>query len=909
MAVIILLSGCGKERKNLLAKSYHATNSFFNGYYNATRILKDTRDQLEDAYTFEDNNLISIYVYPDDEKAESFEADMEKITEKNDIVIFKHPNGGFEDDCRLLTGISYVYRRDWVEARNNFEYIINSMPGSSRVPEAQIWMALAYYEEGQIELAADYLQAHIFDYDTVKIKSRIRGRLAALGSRLAVDTNDYAAATGLLLDNVNKVRGRKNKTEALFLLGQLADRAEKYPEALEAFARVQRMSKDYEFVFMAKMKTAGLYTKYQGGKDDENLVYEYLNKLLKDPKNEPYHDQIYYQFGTLALKKDSLEAALGHFRKAVRGEHARTRALAGFTAGNIFYREFQQYDSAQVYYDLAAAAVSEDAPEYNEIKTIAEVFGKYVEYKTTITYQDSMLWLASLSEEERNAAITKVIEIERAKERKAEEERQAKLQAEQAALASARSQFGGTGADRFADQLQGGGSRQRASNFYFDNPGAVAQGLQQFKQRWGNRANEDDWRRVAKSATFAASTEKERVEKARQDSIQLVKDSALVKEFGNDYQFYKDVPRNDTMIAESNAMIEEAMFKLGQLYFQRMNEPDSAVKTFETLLNRFDPCEFELETRYALYQLYKALDNPLQYVHYNYIVNEHPNTVYAYLLQGKDPRELARVEDDYMFAYTGLFAAYRDRQYETAIGFGDFLLEQFAGNDQLDMAELNYIRGMSYGYLGQKDSLRKILTEVIKNFPESDVTPQARLTLEYFQQSHGGEGPPELPKSGGDTKEQEANERGLSDPNNPRYQDFGKAPKSGEKIFVLMYVDQEEAKSRGLTKNEINAKIGDFNNKEYPKLKPFTFQYKGTILLPYVSHFQSTGEALAYVESFRKSQVGKEVLSGSNDKIFYISHSNFKVGYGRKRLEDYILFYEHILEKNNSNTELAQLPR
>ena len=589
---------------------------------------------------------------------------------------------------------------------------------------------------------------------------------------------------------------------------------------------------------------------------------------------------------------------VGHFRKAVIGEHARTKALAGFTAGNIFYREFQQYDSAQVYYNIAAAAVSEDAPEYEEIKTIAEVFGKYVEYKTTITYQDSMLWLAGLPEEERKAAITKVIEIEREKERKAEAERQAKLQAEQEALARARTQFGGTGADRFADRLQGGGSRQRASNFYFDNPGAVAQGLQQFKQRWGNRANEDDWRRVSKAATFSAQDSKERAEKARQDSIQMVKDSALVKEFGNDYKYFKDVPRNDTMIAESKGMIEEAMFKLGQLYFQRMNEPDSAIKTFEAMLDRFDPCEYELEARYALYQLYKELDNPLQYVHYNFIVNEHPNTVYAYLLQGKDPRELARVEDDYLFAYTGLFAAYRDRQYETAIGFGDFLLEQFAGNDQLDMAELNYIRGMSYGYLGQKDSLRKILTEVIKNFPESDVTPKARLTLEYFQQSHGGEGPPALPKSGGENKQEEgAGEPGLTDPNNPRYKDFGKTPKAGEKIFVLMYVDQEEAKARGLTKNEINAKIGDFNKKEYPKLKPFTFQYKGTVLLPYVSHFQSTGEALGYVETFRNSSLGQEVLAGASDKIFYISHSNFKVGYGRKRLEDYILFYENILEK------------
>lgn len=898
ITVMVLLGSCGKERKNIVARSYHATNSFFNGYYNATRILKETRDQLEDSYTFEDNTLIKVYVYPDSTQAESLVGDMEKITEKNDVIIFKHPNGGFEDDCRLLTGVSYFYRREWEEARNNFEYVINGMEKTKRKTEAQIWLAMTYFEEGQRELAADYLYDNVLAYDTVKIKPRARGRLAILGAQLAVDTGDYVTASTLLAENIKKVRGRTNKSEAYFLLGQLYDEAESYPEALEAFAKVQKMSKDYEFVFLSKMKTAGLYTKYQGGKDDENLVYEYLAKLLKDPKNRPYHDRIYYQFGQLALKKDSLDAAIGHFRNAIKGgDHPRTEALSGYAAGNIFFKEYQQFDSAQYYFDIAAAAVSPEAPEYDEIKTIAEVLRKYVEYNTTITYQDSMLWLASLPEEEREKAVKKVIAIENERKRKEEEEKQAKLRAEQEAMANAQNRFGGTGADRFADRLNGGNTRQRASNFYFDNPGAVSQGTQQFQQRWGNRANEDNWRRISKTATF--NNEEEVKEAARKDSVQRVKDSVLVKTFGDDYQYYRDIPRNDTMVTESKGMIETAMYKLGQLYFQRLNEADSAIKTFEGLLTRFDPSNFDLEARYALYQLYKSQDNPLQYVHYNYIVNEHPNTVYAYLLQGKDPRDLDRIEDDYMFAYTGLFASYRDRQYETAIGFSDFLLEQFANNDQLDMAELQYIRGMSYGYLGFEDSLRNILTMVVTVFPESDVTPPARLTLQYMQQKTGAGGPPPLPKSG-KTTGKNTNEPGspeLSDPNNPRYRDFGNPPKSGEKIFVLMYVDQEEAKARGMTKNEINAKIGDFNKKGFPKLKPFTFQYKGTTLLPYVSHFTSVGDALAYINAFTKSQVGMEVLAGANDKIFYISHGNFKVGYGRKRLEDYILYYENIVEK------------
>ena len=189
-----------------------------------------------------------------------------------------------------------------------------------------------------------------------------------------------------------------------------------------------------------------------------------------------------------------------------------------------------------------------------------------------------------------------------------------------------------------------------------------------------------------------------------------------------------------------------------------------------------------------------------------------------YLILGKDLNELKEEHDEFSYAYTGLFSAYRDRQYETAIGFSDFLLAQFGDdNPELDYADLHYIRGMSFGYLGQKDSLQKILTHVINTFPEADVTPIAKQTLGYLTG-----GVPTAGASTGNTRTspEKTGDDDLSNPNHKRYEGFGLQPKSNDKIFVLLYLDKNN-----ISKNDANRKVSDFNRKYFAdlNLKTFTF--------------------------------------------------------------------------------------
>ena len=202
---------------------------------------------------------------------------------------------------------------------------------------------------------------------------------------------------------------------------------------------------------------------------------------------------------------------------------------------------------------------------------------------------------------------------------------------------------------------------------------------------------------------------------------------------------------------------------------------------------------------------------------------------------------------------------------------------------------------MSYGYTGKKDSLRDILTYVVNQYPKAEVTPMAQKTLSYLG-GPSGAGPGANPSLANqqDLRPTGEPEKPAVDASDPRFQGFNDKVSPSDKIFVLMYIDKNR-----ISKRDATSKVSDFNNTNYggKNLKVFTFLYKQTHLLPYISHFKTLEEAKNYIEDFRASPQAQAILTSSDEKIFFITHTNFKVAYGQKRMTDYISFYEDVLSK------------
>lgn len=882
---LLLLVSCSVEKDTPGARFYHSTTSYFNGYYNADQLFKETIRQLESQYKYPEQGFIEVVYYGTEDEAQSLTGSMKQVLEKNDAVIFKHPNGKYIDNCRFLNGKAWFYQREYSTAMVNFDFVLEEYPQSNLVPDIWLWKAKAFYFDENPEMTFSILEEYFVNSDTFELNQEQEADLALFRTRIAIDQEEYGQAVSILENGLQHVDDPVQKIRAAYLLGQLQSAQGKMAPALEKFNLVVKKSNDYDLAFSAKMQIANLYANSAGAKGNE--IYGYLEKLLKDEKNDEYRDQIYYQYALVELEKNEPIKAMDYLKQSIRANQAnqRQKALAYYKMGQLYFA-VQDYDNAQAYYDSAALSITETALEYKEITGIAKTLKEYITYKNTIQYQDSMLYLADLPPNQVDQIVNQIIAAEKEKLRQKQEEEMAALQNN----------------DPFYNPMlnQQNGGRNTPNNnqggtWYFDNPQAISNGRIQFQQQWGKRENEDHWRRSQKMRNFSNDGQ----DGETMASAEI--DSSLIEKYGDKANYYKDIPTDDEQKALAHQQIETALFKLGQLYSQKLNEPDSAAMIYEVLLERYPEGEYVLRASYALYKIYTDKGSNKANRHAQYILQNHPNTVYALLIQGRDPRELRREEEEFKYAYQGLFSSYTNKQYETAIGFSEFLLAQAGSNTtpvtEVDMARLHYIRGMSYGYTGERDSLFRILSHVVKAYPEAEVTPSAQKTLNFLM-AKGGEtkGNPELSSvpEAAMMASVAPSESGEPDLSNPKYQGFAAEPAPADKVFVLMYVDKNK-----VSKQDATSAVSNFNNQNYQgkNLKVFTFLYKQTHLLPYISHFTSVAEAKAYIQAFGQAPDAKKILQSPEEKIFYITHSNFKVAYGQKRMTDYLEFYSQVLEQ------------
>lgn len=873
---LLLLISCSKEKDTLTHRIYHTTTSYFNWYYNANLLFNETVERMEDAYRFPEQGFMEVVYYPSEQEAQSYTPDFEKVIEKNDAAMFKHPNGNYVDDCRLLNGKSWFYRQNYRKALKNLQAVIDSFPRSENAVEAWFWIAQTHYRKDNKRIARDVLQKHILSVDTAYLDDQAIGQLGLFLTRLEIEDQNFDKAVKLLEAYLPYVEGKLRKARAHYLMGQLFAEIEAYPKALEQFEIVRKSHSSYDLIFSAKMKTARLYVKFQAGKDDDREVQKYLTKLLKDEKNAEYLDQIYYEFALLELKKENLPDAIDYLNLSIQTNRAnqRQKALSYYKIGKIYFYDYQNYDKAQAYYDSAASAITPQAPEYTEITNLAATLKEYITYKRTISFQDSMLYLATLPEAELD---TLVAQLSRKEKRRKQEEAERLLQQQQN--------------DPLYNPLlnngAGGSGNQGGGQWYFDNPQAVSQGRIQFEQKWGKRVNEDNWRRKNKQVQLGKR--EQQIAQQEQAAEQAPVDSAMLEQYGENYKYYQNIPQTEEDIAAANAKIEEAIYKLGQLYSQKLEEPDSAIKTFLDLLDRYQDTEFALQARYALYQIFFERKDSRFREHRDYILEEHPNTVYAYLIQGKDPNDLKKDEQDFRFVYNGLFESFANEEYETCVGFSTFLLsqERFRENPEIDMARLLFIRGMSFGYLGNKDSLRVILTQVVNHYGDSPVTPRAEQVLNYMTNG--------LPKEKPTVSEATGKSEETLSKDDPRFKGFSDRGRPNEKMYALVYIE------KGLVpKTELESSISDFNRQFHgdKNLRVNVFLYQNTHLLPYISSFENQEAASSYLKGLFNYPAARDKILGNGGKAFFISHTNFRVAYSQKRMEDYLLYYEQFLSED-----------
>src|SRR5439155_8120341 len=178
--------------------------------------------------------------------------------------------------------------------------------------------------------------------------------------------------------------------------------------------------------------------------------------------------------------------------------------------------------------------------------------------------------------------------------------------------------------------------------WYFYNTVLRTRGAFDFKSRWGNRPNVDNWRRLQ-----AVANQKNINRPGNIDTTTAGVDTK--NNWPEELTFenlYKKLPLTEEQLKTSNDFIQSAMFAIGKMYAESIEDCDAAINTFEQLRTRFPLFEKMDEVLFHLYYCYNKNGDGAKAAE----LKSEMNTKYAnsnftnIVTSGKDPKTEAKNE-------------------------------------------------------------------------------------------------------------------------------------------------------------------------------------------------------------------------------------------------------------------------
>jgi hypothetical protein len=271
-----------------------------------------------------------------------------------------------------------------------------------------------------------------------------------------------------------------------------------------------------------------------------------------------------------------------------------------------------------------------------------------------------------------------------------------------------------------------------------------------------------------------------------------------------------------------------------------------------------------------LYTIYQSIKSPKAASYRSYILNNHPNSLYARLVRSQDiTEELRRAEQTFEGAYNALYTIYSGKEYYTVIDFSNYILNTFP--EKPGFPAVMYLKGLCFGKVGNVDSMRWMYQDLIRVYPESEQAAVAKRTLELLD----GAGGKSLPSAGTNAGEE-------------RFKDFTKTIAPGDEVVVLIPVKNEK-----LNINDLKIKISDFNaaNFSQDKLSVSGLMYK-QYYVSMVQKFNDFRFAWRYVQAVRNDPKIGSLSQNPGKEIIFITRRNLNTCIQKNILEDYLDFFE-----------------
>lgn len=639
----------------------------------------------------------------------------------------------------ILLGKAELQNGDYLRSAATFSYISKIYSTNPEIlTECQLWIARSYSEMGWFYEAENILRK--ID-QRGEVPDKLKSLYSSVYANLYTRLDNYEKAIPHLEDAINREKNKHQKMRMEYLLGQVYTKTGDHRKAYDAFDKIPGMSTPYRFEFNARLQQMEL-----PGMNENNKILSDLNKMAKRSKNKEYLDQIYAAIGKNYLQHQDTTKAIENYRKAIK-ESTRNgydKALAQIALGDIFF-DRHDFINAQPCYAEALPHITSNNARYPRLSFRSAVLDELVVHAKTVHEQDSLQHLAQLPEMERLEIINQKIENLKKEERERKKQEELERQREQR-----ESRVSG-----WDDLMSGNLFEDRSSNraqtpvtpsfsasndqakFYFYNTDVVTQGKIAFQKQWGSRKLEDDWRRRSKTASsfgepLVADIEGQPSDSARDvtqtDNTKAIdqSDNKMIVDdiYSVDY-YLQQLPFTAEELKASDDLIEDALYNMGLIYKNKLENPLLAINAFETDIRRFPQTPNLEDIYYQLFLIYMQMGNNTMMAQYrDKLLSGFPSGTYALALS--DPNyewNLKNMNTVQEQLYEETYQAYLKGDVNTVRKNYKEISTKFPFADL--MPNFMLLNGLTYVQTRDAENLKSSLTELVNKYPKSDVTPLA----------------------------------------------------------------------------------------------------------------------------------------------------------------------------------------
>lgn len=756
LTIALILTGCSTQKNTAQSRWWHAFNAKYNTYYNGTLAYID--GSLEKETENKDNytEQIPLYTVSNKNSREIGKANFDRAIEKCEKAIHQHSikrrpewtqnrrktakdiewlsrreYNPFLWKAWMLMGRSQFYQGDFESAAATFSYMSRLYATQPAIyGKARAWLAKCYIEQNWNYDAEDVIRNMLRD----SIHWRAQKEWDYTFADYYIHTGNAEQAIPYLRKVISHEMRRKQKAREWYLMGQLQASIGNKKEAYKAFRHVIRQNPPYELAFNARIAMTEVMAKDNAGK-----MINRLKRMAASDNNKEYQDQIYYAIGNIHLsRKDTLQAITAY----EKGNQKSTRngiekGVLLLHLGDLYWTK-EKFSDARRCYGEAIGLLDKDRKDYQQLANRSKVLDELVPYTDAVQLQDSLQQLARMSEKERNAAIDRVIDALKKKEK---EERNRK--AEEEAESTLRQDGGNFANNNFANNNSPQKNNENSTNtpangqWYFYSPLTVSQGKAQFQKLWGKRDNVDNWQRINKTVVANAAGAEEMTDEQRDSLAQAAEQEELLKQTSDSAvndphrrEYYlAQIPFTPEQLAESNKLLEDGLYHAGVIFKDKLDNLPLSRKSLQRLVNNHPDYAHLDDAYYHLYLLYSRERKPeMAQTYLQKLKAEYPESQWTTLLSdpyyAENAKRGVQIEDS---LYTLTYQAFRDGEYDKVERNAQISRNRFPDGANRD--KFLFIGGLSKLNDGNIKSCLADLKEVVSKYPDSRLSEMAGMII------------------------------------------------------------------------------------------------------------------------------------------------------------------------------------